>query len=164
MFNFNTMPFGAKTKTPDAAKALAVRQAAADLVDRKPITTQVYKDTATPLYSYVAAGFTGATTVLKDLYGDGKGGPDADKAKQTLADAGVTTPVTLNLQYNTDHYGEASADEYALVKSQLETSGLFKVNLQSTEYVQYSQGPRHRTSTRCTSSAGSRTSRTRTTT
>jgi peptide/nickel transport system substrate-binding protein len=51
----------------------------------------------------------------------------------------VTTPVVLNLQYNADHYGPGSADEYALVKDQLEASGLFTVNLQSTEWVQYSK-------------------------
>jgi peptide/nickel transport system substrate-binding protein len=44
----------------------------------------------------------------------------------------------LNLQYNPDHYGESSGDEYALVKSQLEEDGLFTVNLQATEWVQYS--------------------------
>jgi peptide/nickel transport system substrate-binding protein len=139
VFNFNTMPFGATQPGANAAKALAVRVAAADLVDRAEIAKQVYKDTYTPLYSFVPDGLTGATTVLKDLYGDGKGGPDADKAKKALADAGVATPVVLNLQYNTDHYGESSTDEYALVKSQLEATGLFTVNLQSTEYTQYSK-------------------------
>jgi peptide/nickel transport system substrate-binding protein len=139
VFNFNTMPFGATQPNADAAKALAVRQAAADLVDRSEIADQVYKNTYTPLYSFVPDGLTGATTVLKDLYGNGKGGPDADKAKKALSDAGVTTPVVFNLQYNTDHYGESSTDEYALVKSQLEAGGLFKVNLQSTEYTQYSK-------------------------
>lgn len=138
VFNFNTMPYGATQPDADAAKALAVRKAAADLVDRAEIAKQVYKDTDTPLYSFVPNGLTGATTVLKTLYGDGKGGPDKAKATKALADAGVTTPVVFNLQYNTDHYGEPSADEYALVKSQLEASGLFKVNLQSTEYTQYS--------------------------
>ena len=139
VFNFDTMPYGAKTSEADPAKALAVRQAAADLVDRKEIADQVYKDTYTPLYSYVPAGLTGATESLKPLYGDGDGGPDADKAKAALTAAGVTTPVKLDLQYNTDHYGPGSADEYALVKDQLEASGLFTVNLQSTEYVQYSK-------------------------
>src|SRR5690606_12404830 len=67
------------------------------------------------------------------------GGPDATKAAQILADAGVPTPVALNLQYNPDHYGPSSGDEYALVKSQLEADGLFAVNLQSTEWVQYSE-------------------------
>src|SRR5262249_41202533 len=35
VFNFDTMPYGAKTPDADAAKSLAVRQAAADLIDRK---------------------------------------------------------------------------------------------------------------------------------
>jgi len=139
VFNFNTQPYGATTADADAAKALAVRQAVADLVDRETISTQVYKGTYTPLYSYVPEGFTGATEALKGLYGDGDGGPDAAKAKATLEAAGVTVPVELNLQYSPDHYGPSSGDEYALVKQQLEADGLFTVNLQSTEWVQYSK-------------------------
>ncbi|MEO7349519.1 MAG: ABC transporter substrate-binding protein [Terrimesophilobacter sp.] len=139
VFNFDTMPFGAKTADASATKALAVRQAMADLIDREAIANQVYKGTYLPLYSYVPAGLTGATEALKGLYGDGKGGPDADKAKATLEAAGVTTPVTLDLQYNPDHYGASSGDEYALIKSQLESTGLFTVNLQSTEWVQYAK-------------------------
>jgi peptide/nickel transport system substrate-binding protein len=138
VFNFNIQPFGASTPEADPAKALAVRQAVANLVDRQTIADEVYKGTYLPLYSYVPDGFVGATQSLMDLYGDGSGGPDADAAATVLADAGVTTPVTLNLQYNPDHYGESSGDEYALVKSQLEASGLFTVNLQSTEWVTYS--------------------------
>ncbi|MCY7288163.1 MAG: ABC transporter substrate-binding protein, partial [Cryobacterium sp.] len=92
-----------------------------------------------PVYSYVPAGLTGATESLKGLYGDGAGAPDVDKAKATLEAAGVTGPVELNLQYSNDHYGPSSGDEYALVKDQLEASGLFKVNLQTTEWVQYSK-------------------------
>jgi len=139
VFNFDTQPYGAKSDEPDADKALAVRQAVADLVDRDEIAEQVYKGTYTPLYSYVPAGFTGATEVLKDLYGDGAGAPDVDKATAALEAAGVEVPVQLSLQYNPDHYGPSSGDEYALVKSQLEDSGLFTVDLQSTEWVQYSK-------------------------
>jgi peptide/nickel transport system substrate-binding protein len=138
-FNFNTQPFGATTPQADPAKALAVRQAVADLIDRKEISDQVYKGTYTPLYSWVPEGLTGAATPLKDLFGDGNGGPSADKAKQALTAAGVTTPVQLSLQYTTEHYGPSSGDEYALIKDQLEKSGLFTVNLQSTDYVQYSK-------------------------
>ena len=139
VFNFDTMPFGAKTPEADPAKALAVRQAMADLIDRAAVAKDVYKDTYSPLYSFVADGMPGATTVLKDMYGDGKGGPDQAKAEKALKDAGVTTPVTLNLQYNGDHYGPSSGDEYAAYKTQLEKGGLFKVNLQQTEWVQYSK-------------------------
>lgn len=139
VFNFDTMPYGAKTANADPAKALAIRQAAADLVDREALATQVYKGTYTPLYSYVAKGLSGATEVLKDLYGtDGK--PDAAKAKAVLAAAGVPTPVNLSLQYVQDgHYGPSSADEYGLIKSQLNTENIFNVNLKSTEYVTYSK-------------------------
>lgn len=139
VFNFDTMPFGATTAEADAAKSLAVRQAAADLIDRQAIATDVYKDTYSPLYSYVPQGLAGANEALKGLYGDGNGAPDAAKAKATLAAAGVSTPVTLNLQYNGDHYGPSSGDEYAAVKAQLEKDGLFTVNLAQTEWVQYTK-------------------------
>ncbi|HEY0117303.1 MAG TPA: ABC transporter substrate-binding protein [Cellulomonas sp.] len=139
VFNFDTQPYGAKTPDADPAKALAVRQAVADLIDRSAIADQVYKNTYSPLYSYVPAGLTGANDALKGKYGDGNGGPSLDKAKAALQAAGVTTPVTLNLQYATAHYGPSSADEYGLVKDQLESSGLFTVNLQTTEWTQYSK-------------------------
>lgn len=139
VFNFNTQPFGATTPEADPAKALAVRQAAASLIDRAAVAKDVYKDTYTPLYSFVPDGVPGATQPLKKLYGDGNGAPDLDKATQILKDAGVSTPVTLNLQYNGDHYGPSSGDEYAAYKTQLEAGGLFTVNLQQTEWVQYSK-------------------------
>ena len=116
-----------------------MRQAAADLIDRSKIAKEVYKDTYTPLFSYVPQGLTGAVEPLKGLYGDKQGGPSADAAKKTLADAGVQTPVKLQLQYSPDHYGNSSAEEYAQVKSQLEAGGLFTVDLQSTEWGQYSK-------------------------
>ncbi len=136
VFNFDSMPYGKETADADPAKALAVRQAAANLVDRQAIATQVYKDTYTPAYSFVPQGFTGATEPLKEKYGK-DGGPDAEAAKRVLEDAGVQTPVKLALQYNPDHYGPSSGDEYAMVKSQLEADGLFEVDLKSTEWVTY---------------------------
>ena len=70
---------------------------------------------------------------------------------------------TLNLQYTPDHYGASSDDEYALIKKQLEDTGLFNVNLQSTIYDEYST-ERTKDATRCTSSDGSPTTPTPTTT
>ncbi|MRX42473.1 ABC transporter substrate-binding protein [Agromyces kandeliae] len=138
VFNFNTMPFGATTAEADPAKALAVRQAVADLIDREAISEDVYKGTFTPLYSYVPEGLTGANEALKDQYGDGAGQPDADKAAQRLEDAGIETPLDISIQYVAERYGPSSSDEYAIIKDNLESSGLFTVNLQSTEWVQYS--------------------------
>lgn len=91
------------------------------------------------MYSFVPSGLPGAIDPLKEMYGDGDGGPDVDRAKKRLKDAGVKTPVELNIQYNADHYGPSSGEEYALVKSQLDKTDLFKVNLQSTEWVQYNK-------------------------
>ncbi|MDO5700114.1 MAG: ABC transporter substrate-binding protein [Bowdeniella nasicola] len=139
VFNFDTQPFGAKQADADPAKALAVRQAVADMLDRDALSEQVYKGTFTPLYSFVPAGLKASIEPLKDLYGDGSGGPDVAKAKQRLADAGVSTPVELKLQYSPDHYGPSSGDEYTAIKTQLETDGVFSVDLQSTEWVQYSK-------------------------
>lgn len=139
VFNFDTNPYGAKTADADPAKAVAVRQAIADVIDRAAIAKDVYKDTYTPLYSYIPAGVPDAVETFKTSYGDKKGGPDVAAAKARLEAAGVTVPVELKLQYNPDHYGPSSGDEYAAYKSQLEASGLFKVDLQSTEWVQYNK-------------------------
>ncbi|RWZ51992.1 peptide ABC transporter substrate-binding protein [Labedella phragmitis] len=139
VFNFDTQPFGAQTPEADEAKALAVRQAVADLIDRDALSDDTYKGTYTPLYSFVPEGLTGAIEPLKELYGDGEGGPSTEAAEKRLSDAGIDAPVELNLQYSNDHYGPTSGDEYAAIKSQLEESGLFTVNLQTTEWVQYSK-------------------------
>jgi len=138
VFNFNTQPYGASTDEADPAKALAVRQAAASLLDREALSEDVYDGTYTPLYSYVPQGFAGAIEPLKEMYGDGEGGPSAEKAAEILEAAGVETPVPLALQYSPDHYGPSSADEYAMIEQQLEADGLFDVTLAGTEWVQYS--------------------------
>jgi peptide/nickel transport system substrate-binding protein len=137
VFNFDTMPFGAKTPEADPKKALAVRQAVANLIDRQAISDQVYKGTYLPMWSNVPSGFLGANESFKQAYGDGSGKPSLDKARKVLSDAGVTGPVNIKLQYNPDHYGKSSGDEYGMVKDQLEKSGLFTVDLQSTEWVTY---------------------------
>ncbi len=130
VFNLKTMP------GKDDAQKLAIRKAMASSIDRDELSTQVYKGTYTPAYSAVPEGQVGAVESFKDAYG---AKPDKAGAKKFLDDAGVTTPVDIKLQYNTDHYGSSSTEEYNAVKRQLEDSGLFKVDLQSTEYVTYSK-------------------------
>ena len=127
-FNLKTMP------GDNDDQKLAIRQSVASLIDRDALSTQVYKTQYTPLCSYVPDGYAGANKAVCDAY------PlDKDKAAKYLSDAGVATPVTLNLQYNPDHYGSSSDQEYGLIKQQLEASGLFKVNLQATAWTQYSK-------------------------
>jgi peptide/nickel transport system substrate-binding protein len=137
VFNPETMPYGSATSEADADKALAVRTAVADLIDRDELSDQVYKGTYAPVYSIVPSALTGSTPAYEQAFGDGSGGPSADEAAAALQAAGITGPVDLKLQYNTDHYGSSTSDEYALIKNQLERSGLFTVDLQSTEWTQY---------------------------
>ncbi|HEY8300975.1 MAG TPA: ABC transporter substrate-binding protein [Jatrophihabitans sp.] len=129
VFNFKTMP-GAN----DAQKE-AIRKAMAYSVDRTSLANDVYKGTYQPAYSMVPPGINGATTAFKDVYGDK---PDPAKAKALLQQAGVQTPVSLNIEYTTDHYGPTSTQEYGAIKRQLEATGLFKVTLGSALYTTYS--------------------------
>ncbi|WP_067842074.1 ABC transporter substrate-binding protein [Nocardia lijiangensis] len=128
VFNMNTMPGG----TPE--QKLAVRKAVASSLDRATLARDVYKDTFVPAYSSVPQGILGASEPFKEIYGAGQ---NKEAAAKFLADAGVAVPVELNLQYNPDHYGSSSTEEYKAIKAQLEGTGLFRVNLQSTEWVSY---------------------------
>ncbi len=130
VFNFKTMPGGT-----DAQK-LAVRRAIAYSVDRTALANDVYKGTYQPAYSMIPNGIADATTPFKDVYGDK---PDKAKAAEELSKAGVKTPLTLNLQYTTDHYGSTSEQEYGAIKRQLEATGLFKVNLSSALWTTYTK-------------------------
>jgi peptide/nickel transport system substrate-binding protein len=128
-FNFDLMPGDS-----DAQK-LAIRQAVAQTVDRQAIADRVYNGTVKPLYSMVPQGLQYATEPFKDKYGEA---PDVGAAKKTLSDAGVKTPVPLEIWWTPTHYGPASGDEYAEIKRQLDDSGLFDVTLKDTEWTQYS--------------------------
>lgn len=111
----------------------AVRQAVAHIVDRDAIAKNAYDGQVTPLYSMIPQGLDYRSDVFKDKYG----APDVAKAKQILTDAGVTTPVRTTIWWTPSHYGPNAADEYAEIKRQLEESGLFSVDLKSTEWQQY---------------------------
>lgn len=139
VFNFAIQPFGTETEDADEAKSLAVRQAIANVIDREEIAKNVYKDTYSPAYSFVPSSFEGFTPALKEAYGDGKGAPSVDKAKAVLKEAGIKTPLDINIQYNGDHYGSSSPDEYAAIKQQLDDSGLFNTTISQTEWSVYSK-------------------------
>ncbi len=128
--------FNTKLQPGDSdAQKLAIRQAAAQVIDRQSIADNVYNGTVQPLYSMVPQGVEYANQAFSDEYGEG---PDVDAAKQTLEDAGVDTPVPLEVWWTPSHYGASSGDEYAEIKRQLDGSGLFDVTLKSTEWNQYS--------------------------
>jgi peptide/nickel transport system substrate-binding protein len=130
VFNLNTMP-GDNPK-----QKLAIRQAMAYSIDRTDLADNVFKGTYQPAYSMIPQGIADATAPFKDKYGDK---PDKTKAKGALDGAGVKTPVSIHIDYTTDHYGPTSADEYNQIKRQLEATGLFKVSVTGTPYTTYSK-------------------------
>ncbi|MFJ8042163.1 ABC transporter substrate-binding protein [Kitasatospora sp. NPDC096147] len=101
----------------------AVRQAVAQLLDRKVLARDVYARTVQPLYSVVPAGITGHNTAFFDRYGE----PDVAKAKKILTNAKVQTPVKFTLMWSRSRAGDAEAKE---IKKQLDASGLFQVTVQ----------------------------------
>jgi len=129
-FNLDLMP------GDNDEQKIAIRQAVAQTIDRASIAENVYNGTADPLYSMVPSGLQFHTEAFADRYGDQ---PDPDAAKKTLANAGVDTPIPLEVWWTPSHYGPVSGDEYAEIKRQLDDSGLFEVTLKSTEWNQYSE-------------------------
>jgi peptide/nickel transport system substrate-binding protein len=114
-------------------KQLAIRQAAAQIIDREAIAKDAYDNTVDPLYSIVPPGYGGANEAFKSQYGS----PDTAKAKQILQKAGISTPVDLTVGWTPTHYGPTTEDDANEFQRQLEASGLFKVTLKSTEWEQY---------------------------
>jgi peptide/nickel transport system substrate-binding protein len=129
-FNLNLQP------GDNDQQKTAIRQAVAQTIDRQSIVDNVYNGTVKPLYSMIPASLPYHTDAFKTAYG---ASPDLAGAKQTLADAGVKTPVPLEVWWTPSHYGPSSGDEYAEIKRQLDGSGLFNVTLKSTEWNQYSE-------------------------
>nr|WP_206324183.1 ABC transporter substrate-binding protein [Streptomyces sp. HNM0574] len=114
----------------------AVRRAIAQLVDRKALVRNVYERTADPLYSMVPSGITGHTSAFYDRYGE----PSREKAKRTLAAAGINRKVELTLWYTTDRYGTATKREFEELERQLEQSGLFDITIEGRGWKEFQKG------------------------
>ncbi|MFI9242523.1 ABC transporter substrate-binding protein [Streptomyces sp. NPDC053086] len=108
-----------------------VRRALAWLVNREQLAATVYQDTVDPLYSLIPTGIIGHTTSFFDNYPE----PSTHKARELLTEAGVSLPVHVTLGYGLNR--EASAEEAAELKKQLETGGLFKVDVKGYEWTDF---------------------------
>ncbi len=128
-FDLDAMPYGAKRPAADPKRALAVRTAVADLVDRSEIADRVDAGATAPLWGFTSDGLPGAEPILKAFTGDGHGEPDPNAAQRALAGADVETPVRLRIAVLPSVYGEDTLAEYQALATQLEFSGLFTVTL-----------------------------------
>ncbi|MBA2812426.1 peptide-binding protein [Streptomyces sp. KM273126] len=128
---------GFNTDAPQV-KTKAVRQAMAQLIDRASLVSKVYGTQAQPLYSMVPASITGHSNAFFNKYGE----PSKAKAKATLTDAGINTPVKLTLNYTTDHYGAATKPEFEQLQKQLNDSGLFDVDIKGASWDKFQPAER----------------------
>jgi peptide/nickel transport system substrate-binding protein len=132
-FDLEHMPFGARTETPDATMAGAVRVAIADVIDREEITESIGGSWVRPLLGYLPDGVPGATDAFTTLFGDGAGGPDVELAAAALASAGVTAPVDLSIHVDLGQVGVPGRLEVAAIAEQLEASDLFTIEVIETD-------------------------------
>ncbi len=122
VYNSTTPPFD----NPD------VRLGLAQLLDREQLADLGWQGIKVPLYSMVPPGFLGH----KPSY---EGTEDVEAGKALLAGAGFTeeNPLVTDLWYSPTHYGDTEADVAAVIKDQLEASGVVEVNLQFLEWAAY---------------------------
>ncbi|MFF3564259.1 ABC transporter substrate-binding protein [Streptomyces sp. NPDC002574] len=114
----------------------AVRRAVAALIDRKAIIRDVYDRTASPLYSIVPQGITGHNTAFFDRYGEGD---DKAAAQAALTGAGITDKVRFTLWGTPVRYGPGTVPELTEIAQQLNSSGLFDVDVKTTDADQYAK-------------------------
>lgn len=124
VFDPAAMPFGSAQPDANPGRAMAVRAAVADLLDRASLASTVSEATTVPLFSYVPSNVFAASPVMKSAYGDGAGAPDPKKVAQLFSDANITTPLPIAIGYVDD---ATSASEFDLLQAQLEASGQFTV-------------------------------------
>lgn len=123
---------GFNTEAP-AVKDKAVRQALAAAVDRNAIIDKVYGKSAQPLYSLVPTTLTGHVNSFFNKYGEA----NTAKAADLLKSAGIKTPVKLTLNYTKDHYGDGTATEFETLKNQLNSTQLFDVTVQGSDWSDF---------------------------
>ncbi|GAA2914100.1 ABC transporter substrate-binding protein [Streptomyces thioluteus] len=114
-------------------KDVAVRRAIAAALDREALTRDVHRRTVEPLYSLIPQGVSGHTTSFYDRYPR----PDADEARRLLTTAGISLPVRFRLAYSK---GAATGEEAAMMKRQLESTGLFRVDTSYVEWKKFQEG------------------------
>jgi peptide/nickel transport system substrate-binding protein len=114
---------------------VAVRRAIAYLMPRQTIASRVYRGYVRPLYSMPPAGMPGHIDAFATVYGRR---PNVAAARRVMQQAGIQTPLAVDIWYTPTRYGDASADEYAEIKRALDSSGLFRVTLKTSEWASYS--------------------------
>jgi peptide/nickel transport system substrate-binding protein len=126
------MCFQCKTKPFDDK---VVRQGIAAALNRPEIIKKVFLGQNEPLYSMVPMGMWTHTDNFKNDLGDG----NIAKSKKLLASKGFTADNKLKFEfwYTPSHYGDTEVDMAAVIKAQLEATGVMEVSVKSAEWATY---------------------------
>jgi peptide/nickel transport system substrate-binding protein len=126
-FQCQTPPFNDKV----------VRQAVAAALNRPEIIQKVFLGQNSPLYSMVPKGMWTHTDAFKTKLGDG----NIKLAKKLLASKGFNAKhkLTFDFWYTPSHYGDTEVDMAAVIKKQMEATGVMQVNVRSAEWATYKQ-------------------------
>lgn len=120
----------------DPVSNVLVRRAIAAAINRTELAERVFFNTMTPLYSLAPAGVWSHINAFKEKYGTG---PNITLARELLRQAGYSeeNKLLIELWCPPTHYGDTEADLAALIKSQLEATGMIKVEIKSAEWATY---------------------------
>jgi len=113
-----------------------VRQAIAAAINRTEICEKIFLGQAEPLFSMVPKGMWSHIDAFKELYGE-EG--NITYAQELLRKAGYseTNKLNITLWYTPEHYGPTEAELAALIKEQLERTGMINVKLEFAEWSTY---------------------------
>jgi peptide/nickel transport system substrate-binding protein len=101
-----------------------VRKAMAAAIDRARIVEDVFAGDAAPLYSMIPTGFAEYQPYFQDYEGQDPG-------------EFIDEPVQVALHYGGERYGPTEPSLAQLIQRSLEETGLFEVELISTEWAQF---------------------------
>ncbi len=118
-------------------KDAKLRQAVAALINRPDINQKVYLGQNAPLYSMIPAGMIYHADDFKTTLGDG----NIQLAQKLLTESGYSKdkPFSFDLWYTPSHYGDTEVNMAAVLKNELEASGMIKVTLKSAEWATYKE-------------------------
>jgi peptide/nickel transport system substrate-binding protein len=112
-----------------------VRRAIAAAINRSKINEVVFLGTMKPLFSLIPMGMWSHIDVFKTKYGDG----NIQLAQKLLKEAGYSqnNKLKLTLWYTPTHYGPTEASLAAMLKQELEATGMIEVTIKSSEWATY---------------------------
>jgi peptide/nickel transport system substrate-binding protein len=110
----------------DEVADVEVRQAIAAGIDRDRIAEDVFNNTVEPIYSMIPPGYPESVPYFEE-YND-----------QEPSDF-IDEPVSFSLHYGGERYGPTEPSLVQVIERTLEETGLFEVELVSTEWAQFTE-------------------------